>query len=93
MIERAAAATPEDLMRLHGRVTMRDPRAGEAEATAGGVTFRRGAKVVLRPDPDRDPYDRMLARPAAPPSSGSTSTTTTSVHLAVIDRRRPRPAT
>lgn len=65
MIERAAAATPEDLMRLHGRVTMRDPRAGEAEATAGGVTFRRGAKVVLRPDPDRDPYDRMLHGRAA----------------------------
>jgi hypothetical protein len=60
MIERAAAATPEDLKRLHGRVTMRDPRAGESEARAGGVTFRRGAKVVLRPDPERDPYDRML---------------------------------
>jgi hypothetical protein len=60
MIERAAAATPEDLMRLHGRVTMRDPREGEAEATAGGATFRRGSGVVLRPDPDRDPYDRML---------------------------------
>jgi hypothetical protein len=39
---------------------MRDPRAGESEASAGGVTFRRGAKVLLRPDPDRDPYDRML---------------------------------
>jgi hypothetical protein len=65
MIERAAAATPEDLKRLHGRVTMRDPRAGEPEATARGVRYHRGAKVVLRPDPDRDPYDRMLAgRPA-----------------------------
>jgi hypothetical protein len=60
MIERAAAATPEDLKRLHGRLTMRDPRAGEAEATAGGVTFRRGARVVLKPDPERDVYDRML---------------------------------
>jgi hypothetical protein len=60
MIERAAAATPEDLKRLHGRVTLRDPRAGEAEASANGVTFKRGAKVVLRPDPERDPYDRML---------------------------------
>lgn len=60
MVERAAAATPEDLMRLHGRVTMRDPRDGEAEVTAGGITFRRGAGVVLKPDPDRDPYDRML---------------------------------
>ena len=28
MIERAAAATPEDLLRLHGRVTLRDPRDG-----------------------------------------------------------------
>jgi hypothetical protein len=60
MIERAAAATPEDLRRLHGRVTMRDPREGEPEATARGVTYRRGARVVLRPDPERDPYDRML---------------------------------
>jgi hypothetical protein len=60
MIERAAAATPEDLKRLHGRLTLHDPRAGEEEASAGGVTFRRGAKVVLRPDPERDPYDRML---------------------------------
>jgi hypothetical protein len=65
MVERAAAATPEDLMRLHGRVTLRDPREGEQEATAGGVTFRRGTRVVLRPDPERDPYDRMLhGRPA-----------------------------
>ena len=60
MVERAAAATPEDLLRLHGRVTLRDPREGEQEATAGGVTFRRGMQVVLRPDPERDPYDRML---------------------------------
>jgi hypothetical protein len=65
MIERAAAATPEDLKRLHGRVTMRDPRAGESEATVGGVTFRRGSQVVLRPNPNGDPYDRMLdGRPA-----------------------------
>jgi hypothetical protein len=28
MVERAAAATPEDLLRLHGRVTLRDPEAG-----------------------------------------------------------------
>ena len=65
MIERAAATTPEDIMRLHGRVTMRDPRAGEREATVGGVTYRPGMGVVLRPDPERDPYDRMLhGRPA-----------------------------
>ena len=44
MIERAAATTPEDLMRLHGRLEMRDPRAGEDEATVDGVTFRRGTR-------------------------------------------------
>ncbi len=65
MIERAETATPEDLKRLHGRVTLRDPREGEHEVTAGGVTFRRGTEVILRPDPERDPYDRMLhGRPA-----------------------------
>jgi hypothetical protein len=65
MIERAATATPEDMARLHGRVTLKDPREGEASAEAAGVTWRRGTSVVLRPDPDRDPYDRMLSgRPA-----------------------------
>jgi hypothetical protein len=65
MIERAASSTPEELMRLHGRVTLRDPREGEAEVTRNGVTYRRGTTVVLRPDPERDPYDRMLhGRPA-----------------------------
>jgi hypothetical protein len=68
MVERAAAATPDDLLRLHGRVTLRDPPApsalpdlsGEESATFGGVTFRRGGKVRLRPGVDGDPYDRML---------------------------------
>ncbi len=60
MIERAAATTPEDLMKLHGRLEMRDPRAGEDEATVDGVTFRRGTRVVMRPDVERDFYDRML---------------------------------
>lgn len=65
MVERAAAAAPEELARLHGRVTMRDPREGEPAAEVGGVVYRRGAGVVLRPDPERDPYDRMLhGRPA-----------------------------
>jgi hypothetical protein len=60
MIERAAATTPEDLMKLHGRLEMRDPRAGEDEATVDGMTFRRGTRVVMRPDVERDFYDRML---------------------------------
>jgi hypothetical protein len=65
MLERADAATPEDLRRLHGRMTLRDPREGEAEITVGGITYRRGTRLVLRPDAGRDPYDRMLhGRPA-----------------------------
>jgi hypothetical protein len=65
MVARAETATPQDILALHGRVEMRDPREGEAEAAAGGRTFRRGARVVLRPRRRRDVYDRMLAgRPA-----------------------------
>ena len=33
---------------------------GEERATVDGVTFERGATLVLRPGTDRDPYDRML---------------------------------
>ena len=33
---------------------------GEERATVDGVTFERGAKLVLRPGTDRDFYDRML---------------------------------
>ena len=36
------------------------PNPGEPELEIGGVTFRKGAKVVLRPGTDRDVYDRML---------------------------------
>ena len=63
MIERAEKATPEQLMELHGRLEMRDPRAGEAKATVGGKTFQRGASVVLRPQGRNggDPYDTILA--------------------------------
>jgi hypothetical protein len=75
MIERAAAATPEEIVSLHGRVTIRDPettepprepewltdpRAGEEVAQVGGITFRRGAHVVLHPRPDADFHARML---------------------------------
>jgi hypothetical protein len=74
MIERADTATPEDLRRLHGRVTLRDPvttepptpseavtdpSSGEEEAEVDGVKFRRGAKVVLRPSPDADLHARL----------------------------------
>jgi hypothetical protein len=75
MIARAAAATPEEIVALHGRVTVRDPhtteppaeppgladpRAGEETADVDGVTFRRGAAVVIRPRPDADLHARML---------------------------------
>jgi hypothetical protein len=75
MIARAAAATPEEIMALHGRVTVRDPhtteppseppglvdpRAGEEAAEVDGVIFRRGAGVIIRPAPDADLQARML---------------------------------
>jgi hypothetical protein len=75
MIARAAAATPEDIMALHGRVEIRDPEtleppqepaglpepaAGEPEAIVDGVRFVRGTKVVIRPGPDADIQARML---------------------------------
>ncbi|MBV8219086.1 MAG: hypothetical protein JO325_11525 [Solirubrobacterales bacterium] len=75
MIARAAAATPEDIIALHGRVEIRDPvtneppseppglpdpAAGQPEAVADGVRFVRGAKVVIRPGPDADIQARML---------------------------------
>ena len=75
MIERAAAATPEDIIALHGRVEIRDPvtdeppreppnlpdpAAGQPEAIVDGVRFGRGTRVVIRPGPDADIQARML---------------------------------
>jgi hypothetical protein len=75
MVARAAAATPEDIMALHGRVTvrdpvtleppsppegLRDPTLGEPEATVDGVRFTRGGRVILRPGQDADLHARML---------------------------------
>jgi hypothetical protein len=75
MVARAAAATPEEIIALHGRVTIRDPqtneppteppglvdpRAGEESADVEGVTFRRGAAVVIRPGAEADLHARML---------------------------------
>jgi hypothetical protein len=75
MIARAAAATPEDIIALHGRVEIRDPEtlvppseppglpdpaAGQPEAIVDGVRFARGAKVLIRPGPDADIQARML---------------------------------
>jgi hypothetical protein len=75
MIERAAAATPADIIALHGRVEIRDPvtlsppteppglpdpAAGQPEALVDGVRFARGFKVVIRPGPGADIQARML---------------------------------
>ncbi len=60
MIERVATTTPEELMALHGRVTMRDPEQGEREATVGGITYRPGDTVVLRPGPGRNAQDHLV---------------------------------
>ena len=75
MIARAAAATPEDIIALHGRVELRDPvtreppteppdlpdpAAGQPEAIVDGVRFTRGTKVMIRPGPDADIQARML---------------------------------
>ena len=60
MIERVATTTPEELMALHGRVTVRDPEQGEREATVDGVTYRPGDTVVLRPGPGRNAQDHLV---------------------------------
>jgi hypothetical protein len=61
MVARAETTTPEQILALHGRVTLRDPREGEEQATVAGVTFRRGGKVVLRPAANADLHARMVA--------------------------------
>ena len=75
MVARAAAATPEEIMALHGRVTvrdpvtleppaepvgLRDPTEGEPEATVDGARFVRGGRVILRPGPEADLHARLL---------------------------------
>jgi len=63
MLERALTTSPEEIIRLHGAMKQApgaDEVPGEPRATVDGVTFERGATLVLRPGTDRDPYDRML---------------------------------
>jgi hypothetical protein len=75
MIARAAAATPEEIVALHGRVTirdpvtteppteppgLRDPRAGDTVAEVDGKRFVQGGKVVIHPDQGADLQARML---------------------------------
>lgn len=75
MIDRAVAVTPEEVLKLHGRVEVRepvtrepprasadvrDPTRGLPEAEVDGVVFRRGGRVVVRPGIDADLQARML---------------------------------
>ena len=75
MIERASAVTSEELLKLHGRVELRDPVTREPPKPSGdvrdptrglpevevdGVTFGRGGHVVVRPGLDADLQARML---------------------------------
>jgi hypothetical protein len=62
MVERAAAATPTEILRLHGlmRPVVEDV-PGESETVVGAVVVRRGAKLVLRPKRGADAHDFMLA--------------------------------
>jgi hypothetical protein len=71
MLARADAQGPEALARLHGRVTVTDlpplhrpgpaDVAGEPVISVDGVTYRRGAKVVLRPGFGAAPQDGVWA--------------------------------
>lgn len=66
MLERAEGASPAEMMSLHGRLETGHPQAGEPEATVGGRTIRRGARVILRPRKHAgDTYDAILAGRAA----------------------------
>ena len=69
MIERAGAVTPDELLELHGRMTLeppqpspavRDPTRGLPEVEVDGVVFRRGGRAVVRPGLDADLHARML---------------------------------
>jgi hypothetical protein len=65
MIERAVSATPQDIMALHGRVTVTDPVAdaevrGEQAVEVEGRRFARGEHVVLRPERNRNAQDHLL---------------------------------
>jgi hypothetical protein len=61
MIERAASATQEELLRLHGLMAPAEVETpGEHEAVVAGVTVRRGAKLILRPGAGADAQDFLL---------------------------------
>ena len=75
MLDRALAVTPDEVLKLHGRVELRDPvtrepprpsadvrdpTRGLPEVEVDGALFRRGGRVVVRPGVDADLQARML---------------------------------
>jgi hypothetical protein len=67
MVERAVGATPQDILALHGRVTVSDPGDGADSEVRGeqaieveGRRFARGEHVVLRPERNRNAQDHLL---------------------------------
>ena len=79
MIQRALQTTPSDILDLHGAfspsasaVSIAPPEvAGETRVEVDGVSFERGAKVILRPgeraraEDRKDAYDTLLQGKAA----------------------------
>jgi hypothetical protein len=75
MIDRALAVTPDEVLKLHGRMELRDPvtrepprpsadvrdpTRGLPEVEVDGVVFRRGGRVVVRSGLEADLQARML---------------------------------
>jgi hypothetical protein len=61
MVERAASASQEEIMRLHGLMApVEEEVPGEQETVVAGVTVRRGAKLILRPGAGADAQDFLL---------------------------------
>ncbi len=60
MLERALELTPEDIIGLHSGLQEVDNNPGEERVIVDGVTFAKGAKLLLKPGTERDVYDRIL---------------------------------
>jgi hypothetical protein len=61
MVERAASASAEEILRLHGVMQpVEEEIPGEEETVVAGVKIRRGAKLVLRPHAGADAQDFLL---------------------------------
>ena len=84
MVARAAAATPEDIMALHGRTTLSDPAPPHAEPPGEREVERRrrhlppGRQGRAAPRRSHATPTTASSTAASPPSSASTSTTRTS---------------